>query len=364
MPPVSRLARPLVLAAALAGTLGAVFALAARQVAPSETFAARVASLSEPGGYFDTDNLISNERSYLHVIPDLAARQVHGGAYIGVGPDQNFSYIAQVRPSVAILVDIRRDNLLLHLLFKALFAASRTRVEYLALLTGRVPPEPLAGWEAKPVQAIVEYIDRARPATPASRARVMYRVEALGVPLSTADRDTIARFHQRFIDDGLGLQFNSTGRVPQFDYPTYRDLLLEVDRGGVQRSFVASEESFQFVKSLQARDLVVPIVGDLSGSTALAAVGRFLAARKEPVSAFYTSNVEFYLFRAGTFPQFIANVNRMPHAPNGVIIRSVFGPAASRVPGYNSASLLQPIQQLLDGYARGQFRQYTELIGR
>ena len=61
-------------------------------------FAAQVAALSEPGGYFDTDNLISNERSYLQVVPDLEKGGVRGGAYIGVGPEQNFSYIAHIRP--------------------------------------------------------------------------------------------------------------------------------------------------------------------------------------------------------------------------------------------------------------------------
>ena len=54
---------------------------------------------------------------------------VTGGAYIGVGPDQNFSYIARIRPSVAYIIDIRRDNLLLHLLFKALFARAPDRVD-------------------------------------------------------------------------------------------------------------------------------------------------------------------------------------------------------------------------------------------
>ena len=48
--------------------------------------------------------------------------------------------IAQVKPAIAYIVDIRRENLLLHLLFKALFAQARTRAEYLAMLTGRAPP--------------------------------------------------------------------------------------------------------------------------------------------------------------------------------------------------------------------------------
>ena len=104
------------------------------------SFAAQVAALSEPAGYFDTDNLISNERSYLDVVPDLKKRGVKGGAYVGVGPDQNFSYIAAIRPEVVFIVDVRRDNLLLHLLFKSLFTLARTRVEYLAMLLGRPVP--------------------------------------------------------------------------------------------------------------------------------------------------------------------------------------------------------------------------------
>src|SRR5688572_2736680 len=88
-------------------------------------FAALVARFSEPSGYFDTDNIISNEDSYLHPISTLRRIGVTGGVYVGVGPDQNFSYIAAVRPRAAVIVDIRRDNLLEHLLFKSVFALSR-----------------------------------------------------------------------------------------------------------------------------------------------------------------------------------------------------------------------------------------------
>src|ERR1700686_1375795 len=70
----------------------------------AQSFASRVERLSEDGGDFDTDNLISNERSYLDVIPALNASRVSGGAYVGLGPDQNFSYIAQVRPAIAFIL--------------------------------------------------------------------------------------------------------------------------------------------------------------------------------------------------------------------------------------------------------------------
>ena len=349
---------------------------AVRQTQPvtttPQTFAQRVAALSEPGGYFNTDNLISNERSYLHVIPAIRAlspQAARTGAYIGVGPDQNFSYIAHLRPSMAILVDIRRDNLLLHLLFKALFAESRTRVEYLALLTGRPLPEPLAGWEQKPLDAIIGYIDSAKPLTPqaanALRVRLAQKVKTFGVSMTDAERAKVDGFHTQFITSGLSLRFNTTGRAPQFDYPTYRDLLIEVDRQGARQSFIATEDSFQFVKSLQARDLVIPVTGDLGGTTALASIARFLNESNHQVSAFYTSNVEFYLFRDGSFPNFMTNLARLPRQSGSVIIRSVFpsgGASTAFVAGYNSASLTQPIQTLVDGYAKGQFRQYGELV--
>jgi len=355
-----------ILRAALIGT-AVVWLIAAPR--GQESFAARVAALSEPGGYFNTDNLISNERSYLHVVPALRAlsgQASREGVYLGVGPDQNFSYIAHLRPSLAILIDIRRDNLLLHLLFKALFAEARTRAEYLALLTGRAPPDSVAGWSQKPLDEVIGFVDAAK-VMPAARlaaleARLTTTIKSFGVPVTPAELDTIRSFHRRFIDAGLSLQFNTTGRAPQYDYPTYRDLLVEVDRQNVRQSFVATEESFQFVKSLQAQNLLIPAVGDLSGAAAMTAIARFLTSEHKQIAAFYTSNVEFYLFRDGSFPRFMANLARLPHQPGSVIVRSIF-PSGGAIPppGYNSTSLTQPIQTLIDGYAKGQFRQYWEL---
>src|SRR5918911_5744416 len=111
-----------------------------------KAFAALSARLSEPGGYFDSDNLISNETSYQHVLIKMRELGVSGGVYIGVGPDQSFTYIAKIRPRMAIMIDIRRDNLLQHLLFKALFGRAGNRVEYLCLFFGKPFPKT-KGWE-------------------------------------------------------------------------------------------------------------------------------------------------------------------------------------------------------------------------
>jgi hypothetical protein len=332
-------------------------------------FADRIAQLSEPGGYFDTDNLISNEKSYLHVIPALREARLTGGAYIGVGPDQNFSYIARVKPAIAFIVDIRRDNLLLHLLFKALFQISTTRVEYLSSLVGRPPPRDLENWRRAGVERLAARVENAK-SSPASvtalRARLDAVIRGFGVPLSTADFATIERFHRRFIEQGLDLKFETTGRAPRSYYPSYRDLLLETDRQGHRWNFLASEDDFQFVRSLERRDLIVPVVGNLAGPSAMAAVGRMMAMRGDRLSAFYTSNVEFYLFGDESFSKFIDNVTRLPHSERSLIIRSIFadpntGLPADTLPGYGSASVVQPVDELLQGYAAGRFHEYRDL---
>lgn len=336
---MKRASHAAVLAIAIVALLGGSVA---RLQSPG-SFAAEIADLSEPGGFFDTDNLISNERSYLHVVPELARRGIHGGAYLGVGPDQNFSYIAEIRPSIAYVIDVRRDNMLLHLLFKALFAQARTRVEYLALLFGRAVPADLDRWKDTPLERIARYVDEQSPQQPIEplRGRLDATVRSFGIPLSSADFATIDRFHRRFVDAGLELRFQSMGRPPQFYYPTYRELLLETDGEGHQRNYLASEESFQFVKGLEAHDKVIPVVGNVAGPSAMSAVARALTSRHEQLSAFYVSNVEFYLEREGAYQRFATNLSRMPRASNGVVIRSIFGR------GGGSVSEIQPIAELL-----------------
>ncbi len=231
-------------------------------------FAQLSASLSEPPGFFDTDNLISNEDAYLHPVGTLKRIGVTGGAYVGVGPDQNFSYIAAIHPHIAFLIDIRRDNLLEHLLFKAIFAQSRNRLEYLCLLFGKRAPTDTTGWGARDGAALLAYIDAAPSNSTGAadiQSKVIAGVRKLAMPLSIVDLATIARFHSTFIAQGPALRFNTLGRPPASYDPDYRRLLLETDRTGRQSNFLAHEADFQVVKSLEGRNLVIPVVGKSRG---------------------------------------------------------------------------------------------------
>ena len=332
-------------------------------------FGAVVARLSDGGGYFDTDNLISNERGYQQVLGAMERFGVHGGAYIGVGPDQNYTYIARVRPRIAFVVDVRRDNMLQHLLFKALFARATSRAEYLALWTGRAMPVDTATYTERSIDALVAWID-SMPASPASAARaktvVRDEVQRSGIALSAEDMKTIARFHDAFIADGLSLRFTSVGRPPQPYYPTLRQLIVEHDASGRQRGYLATESDFQFIKSMHRRNLIVPVTGDLSGARTLPGIGRYLAEHSERVSVLYASNVEDYLIRDGRFAAYVAGVRALPRDTNAVIIRSLFGGYGhpESLPEYYATQLLQRMDIFAADTAIARVQRYRDLVAR
>lgn len=333
-------------------------------------FAKLIAELSEAGAYFDTDNLISNERSYLHVLGALDRLKVRGGAYIGVGPDQNFSYIARIRPRIAFIVDIRRDNMLQHLLFKALFARSRNRAEYLALLLGTEMPATTANFSNRTIEQLIGLVDTS-PGTTATR-RTAHRivqtdVARMGVPLSTQDLATIERFHREFIDAGLELRFTSIGRAPQWYYPTLRQLLVERDLTGRTASYLANEADFQFLKTMQQRNLIVPVVGDLSGAKAMGAIAQYMKAHGDKISAIYASNVEDYVMRGGGFGRYARNVIAFPRDERSVLIRSWFGGEGSHpenVTGYHTTQLLQTVDDFAADMKATGYLSYRDLANR
>src|SRR5712675_1334500 len=98
---------------------------------------------SERAGTFSSDNLLSNERWFQHVIPALMQKARQNRAYVGVGPEQNFTYIVALKPQMAFIVDIRRGNFDFHLIYKALFEMSADRAEFVSRLFSRPRPAGL-----------------------------------------------------------------------------------------------------------------------------------------------------------------------------------------------------------------------------
>ena len=190
-----------------------------------------IQNLSEPAGFFNSDNLVSNEDTFQDVIPELIRTVEPGGVYVGVGPDQNFTYIAAVNPSVAFIPDVRRGNLQLHLMYKALFALSADRVEFLSRLFSRRKPEGVAPDSS--AQVLMAAFAAAEPDRALFdtnlRAVLDYLARHRGERLDDDDRAGIEFVHNSFFAAGPELAFVSNAGFRRARYPSVR-LAAGIDR--------------------------------------------------------------------------------------------------------------------------------------
>jgi hypothetical protein len=357
------------------------------------TFWTLITEFSEPNGYFRSDNLVSNERVFQHVIPALQQSVVPMSAYVGVGPDQNFTYIAALKPRIAFIVDIRRGNMLLHLMYKALIEMSPTREEFLSRLFSRpIPANTAASDSAFALLTAFEKEEDDLVAYERNRSEIhAWLQQHHGFSLSKGDLAGIDYVFHAFYESGPDLRY-SVGRGAGWQsFPTYKDLMIADDGHGVQRGYLASEEIYQTLRDLEERNLIVPLVGDFGGPKALRSVARYLDLHHATVSVFYTSNVEQYLFRSGdAWQRFYDNVGALPTDPQSTFIRAYFNsqgrlmfrgqpqpdpqPPSGVIPippgfgppqggpGPRSETLLNPIALLLAAFAEGRVSNYYDVI--
>jgi hypothetical protein len=340
----------------------------------AQEFSRLIRELSEEGGFFRSDNLISNETSYLHVVDKLKQMGVAGGAYLGVGPEQNFTYIAKIRPRLAFIVDIRRQAMIQHLMYKAIFHLAPHRAQFLALLLSRPLSKEKTLGENASVPELLEYFSRtpaSDQAFTANLAEIQKTIEKeFQVPLSDADRAGLEYIYRNFRDDGLEITYRSNGNFSGFrrrgsgSSPSLGELIAQPDQFGKLGHFLAGAEDYQFVRELHRKNLIIPVTGDFGGSKALAAVGDYLRQYGFTVSAFYTSNVEQYLFGSDSFGGFVRNVRKLPITDRSVFIRSVFSRYShpARMSGHSSATLLQQMPVFLKDYDDGRYPDYWGLI--
>jgi hypothetical protein len=297
--------------------------------------------LSEPNGYFRSDNLLSNEVYFQYVVRDLSERTEPGGVYMGVGPEQNFTYIAALKPKMVFITDIRRGNLDLHLMYKALFELSADRAEFASRLFSRKRPPRLTS-KSTVEEIFTAYASADQSAEDVYNANLKAIDELLakkhGFPLSSDELSGINYVYRNFFSFGPNINYNSSARGGGFGgFVSYADLMVATDGDNVSRSFLANEENFRIVKDLEQKNLIVPLVGDFAGPKAIRAVGKYLKERNATVTAFYLSNVEQFLYGSGTWTTFCRNAASLPLDATSTFIRSTrsggFGRGAMTVLG-------------------------------
>jgi len=316
-------------------------------------FGEAVESLSERGGDFISDNLISNETSYLQVASALGAR-AEGGVYIGVGPEQNFTYLALARPKLAVIVDIRRDNLLQHLYYRYLFEEARSRSHFLALLVGRPYDEGTASPDDANFSAVAQHAEKmpkdAKLLQSNVDAAILRMTNEWGIRLDDKDKQSIKKMAQVFFDKQLDLRFElkeSSGRK----YPTFRELLGAKDPRGAERSFLATNDAFRLVQKMQREGRVIPVVGDFGGEQAFAAIASYLKKNDLKITTFYVSNVEQYLLEPPVWTKWIRNVEGLPRTDDALFVRCYLDQGKKhpkQMDGHRTATVLAKVNDFLE----------------
>lgn len=333
--------------------------------------------LSEEGGFFRSDNFTSNETPYLHVVDKLKQLGATGGAYLGVGPEQNYTYIAKIRPRIAFLLDIRRQAIIQHLMYKAVFHHSPTRAQFLAMLFSRPLPKDKPFTADVPVGDLMAYFSQAladEKAYAANLATIRKTIqEDFQFPLSETDQKSLEYVYDTFREAGLNISYQMRGGGGGGGgfgggfgaFPNMKDLILQTDLNGKLGNYLASRDDYEFVRGMHEKNLIVPVVGNFAGKKAIAAVGDYLRKNNYTVTAFYLSNVEQYLFMDGIFSDFAANVKKLPITDKSLMIRSASGRGSAhpaRQPNHRSATLLMKISVFIKDFDDGTFKTYNDLL--
>ncbi len=209
-----------------------------------------ISDLSEsidPTHYRGPDNYISNELAYPTVFPALSLGVKPGGIYIGTAPEQNFSYIAAIQPRMAFIVDIRRENLFVHLIYKVLFENSTDRADFLSHLFSRLRPEGLDS--SSSAQALFDAYEGAPQRSALATANRDLIEDGLikkhGFKFSVDELELIDGIISRFVLYGPAITWSPGTPPPGIHYPTLKELMTATypagESGAKNWSYLASE---------------------------------------------------------------------------------------------------------------------------
>jgi len=310
------------------------------------------ADLSEPNGNFRSENLLSNEMAFASLLPPVVAATKPGGVYMGVGPEQNFTYIGAIKPRMAFITDVRRGNLHVLLMYKAVFEMSANRAEFVGKLFTKAKPASLTA-----SSSIADIMDTYWEVPTGDEKAYAANLDAIlnhltktnAIPLDAVDRDGVSRAYRAFYAYGPAMDYSATTSLTQLSggrAATYRDLMKQTDENGKPLTYLGAEASYAYVKDLFAKNMIVPVVGNFAGPKAIRAIGNYVRSKGSTISAFYLSSVEPYLRRDGTQATFCASAATLPISDSSVFIRT--GAGAS-----SGASFANPAAPRLGSYQNG-----------
>jgi len=325
-----------------------------------EEFTKLIRDFSEPTGFFSSDNWVSNELSYLDVIELLKDTSSRGGAYIGVGPEQNFTYITAVKPDIAFIVDIRQMNRMQHLYYKVLFELAETRAEFLSLLLCK-PLDPKKEKMLKQnhnIDSLVIYFYQTSPEQKLRDKIYKQVIEILAkkysFQLTISENSDLTYVMDAFYNYNIDITYNGLRRSW---YPTLGQILRSQSSDGKQKNPFYSDEDYAYLRKMHRENRIIPITGNFAGTKAFSSIAAYLTAKKITVSAIYVSNVEQYLLRDyRDWNQWVSNVKALPITDKSVVIRWTHNGS-----GMNQLTRLQWVKIFIKNCDENKYFSYADL---
>jgi hypothetical protein len=280
-----------------------------------------VTEFSEAGGDYQYENFVSNEISYQEVLPALSRLAKPGGVYYGVASEQNFTYIDVVRPKVAFIFDVRRQNLLVHMMYKALFEIADNRADFVSLLFSRKRPAGLGANSS--AEALFQAVADTKP-DPQIYAATLQAIKDRLIrqhqfALSADDQRKLEYVFNVFFRGGPRMDYGFASTAPNPYVPSYHMLTVTNDGRGKNWVYLNREESYRHIREMQQKNLIVPLVGDFTGVKAIRTVSQYVKDHGSTLSVFYISNVEDYI--QAKWSDYLSNLALLPADNSTLLIR-------------------------------------------
>ena len=310
--------------------------------------------------------LVSNEVGHQNVIPYFQQHINPRNIYIGVGPDQNYTYISIARPSFAFILDNREENQILHYLFKACFELASSRQEYLSILFSK----PLKyNISLLSLCDMVHYFSQIEGDINYFNKNWDLLYKAIQKYRQNISKNNIYQIHamyEEFFEYHLLLRTrNDLTSWQGWPYPNYRDFILATDQTGRSWNFLNDDLRFQWLKTMQRNNRIIPIVGDLTGGKTLRTIAEFATKKGIPISTIYISNAEQLIFQEQLFDQYMSNIKNLPKDSSGLLIRTVVNKKGQVHPEFKDGQILttviQKIESFIQLYEEGRYNTYWDI---
>jgi len=359
-------------------TLLAFSSLPLRSAAPAQTvstlpgqlsdleFWRMISEFSEPGGTYPYENFVSNEKKLQTVIPALKKTSKPGGVFLGVGPEQNFTYAVALQSRMAFVIDIRRQNMIELLMYKALFELSPNRADFVSRLFSRKRPAGIS--EKATPEALFMAFESVQPDASFETENLKAIKDSMamhGFQLTPDDLLKIDYVYQVFYRGGPSINYEFASASPLTNSVSYANNMTATDTTGHNWAYLATEENYQYIREMQRKNMIVPLVGDFAGPAVLRNIGRYLRDHNANVSEFYISNVESYLDDR-KMQDFYANVAALPVDSSSMFIRLIDGNHTSSLPwwrsGMGNQQLVSPMADLVNLIKAGKHPGYDDTL--